>query len=135
MTTNAELAEQAADAIRALNHRTIGSAGQITVPDLYRLTVDVSRAVDGLPQLLEQLSQHLEARSDRGGLRLDGYGLERYSSPQAAIGTAQLALSEATSTARALAELLDEALQVISTIGDRSDDDSEDDDEEHATDA
>lgn len=115
--TRAELADMASEAIRALNHATF-VPGDLPVPDAYRVVGGLSEMTARLPQLLEQLSRNLQARVELDGLRLDSYGVQRYTSPGAAIGIAQLSLAEAITAARTLATSLDEVLEVVATIAD-----------------
>jgi len=66
-----DLADQAAQAVRELNHRTRG-AGAFTGPaELYRLVAELALLVGRLPQLLGQLDQWLHTEHDAGRLRTD----------------------------------------------------------------
>jgi hypothetical protein len=73
--TPAQLADVAAEAIRAINHLTMGTGDDWQYPgDAYDTVANLKRAVYGLPQALEQMSHLIERlaaldhiRSDKGG--------------------------------------------------------------------
>ena len=66
-----ELAEQAAEALRELNHRTRDPRAFTGPAELYRLVGELALLAGRLPQLLHQLDRWLRAEHDVGRVRAD----------------------------------------------------------------
>lgn len=67
--TPPEIASQAADAIRALNHLTAGG-GELTSPgDVREVITSLEQVGQGLPELCEQLARFLVAQQEDGQVR------------------------------------------------------------------
>lgn len=112
----APLAAQAAEAVRALNHATIGNAGALDPADLSAAVAELADLGRRLPQALAQIGRHLRALDTAGALRLDADGVERYGRPSSAVAEAVAMLSEASAGADAVSRALDDALQATSTM-------------------
>jgi hypothetical protein len=87
----------AAEALRAVNHLTIGSPssgvpGWEGVGDLYRVLAEVRVLTDRLPQVLGQLARHLERPAGLGAYKADAGTSE---SPERLVAAAVLALEGA----------------------------------------
>jgi len=107
-----ELADQAAQAVRELNHRTRG-AGAFTGPaEIYRLVAELALLVGGLPQLLGQLGQWLHTEHDAGRLRTDNR-----TDPDPAVRDAAATLADAGDAAHELAQILVNAQQCLAHLG------------------
>ncbi|MFD3336158.1 hypothetical protein ACFWV1_26445 [Streptomyces sp. NPDC058700] len=75
--TPAQLADQAADAIRAINHLTLGPRDGFQYPgDVYSLVAGLSQLARMLPQALEQTSRLIADLAEAGRLRSDRNELE-----------------------------------------------------------
>ena len=90
-------AEMAAEALRAVNHLTIGAPssgapGWEDVGDLYRVLGELRVLTDRLPQVLGQLARHLERPAGLGGYKADASASE---SPACLAAAAVLALDAA----------------------------------------
>lgn len=75
-TTPAGAAEEAAEALRTLNHLTIpapspGVPGWEDVGDIYRVLGELRALVDRLPQACDQLAMGLQRLGDRADWRTD----------------------------------------------------------------
>jgi hypothetical protein len=105
------LARTAAGAVRSLNHATLGGEGLRQPADAYELVGELSLAAAGLPQLLGQVGRWLAAALAAGRLGCDD-GTE----PAAAVSGAWLFLSDARSTAAALARDLEQAQQQLAAV-------------------
>lgn len=118
--TIGQLAEQAAELIRALNHLTLGGSGAITDPaEACEVVASLARVAGRLPQLLGQLSRWLVSENRMAHLRLDA------SSPTTDIGLAVTAavidLTEAAEGARRAGRALDASHQVLAHLAAASD--------------
>jgi len=103
-TTAAQHAEQAAEAVRALNHATQPWAGGLTGPgDVYDILGSLATLASRLPQALTQLQGFLDA--GRIGV-LDG---EYAGDPVAAVAACGHWSERATVTAWTLTHALDQA--------------------------
>ena len=102
MTTVLNLGEQAAEAIRALNHRTRGADAFTAPSELSWLLADLTATAHGLPQLLGQLARWLATELVAGQLTADNDG-----DTDAITRTAISALSDAACHAHHLAATLD----------------------------
>lgn len=92
-----EAAELAAEALRAVNHLTIGAPspgvpGWEEISDLYRVLGELRFLTDRLSQVLRQLVQHLERTTEVCSYQSDAGTRE---SPEALVAAAVLALEEA----------------------------------------
>lgn len=114
-----ELANQASEAIRELNHLTY-RPGTLPVPQAYTVIAEMATLTDRLGQLLDQLAANLTSRHHQGGLRLDASVLDRYTSIDAAIPLATAALANAAETAGGLHRALNEVQTITATIADHS---------------
>ena len=65
------LARTAAEAVRSLNHATLGSGGLAQPADAYELIGELSLAAAGLPQLLAQVGRWLASALEAGRLGHD----------------------------------------------------------------
>jgi pantothenate kinase len=68
-TDPGKLADQAAEAIRALNHATLNQ--QISAPEISRVMQSLATMVDRLPQTFEQLARQLDKRRAQGQIRME----------------------------------------------------------------
>ena len=115
-TTVAETAEQAAQAVRRLNHAThpgSGGAPLVKYPsDLYAIFGSLASMAHMLPQLLDQsggwLEHHVHEIEVHGGM-FDG-------DPVAAVATAQAVLADAKAAAQVLARHLDDVQNVLARL-------------------
>jgi hypothetical protein len=99
------LARTAAGAVRSLNHATLGGQGLAQPADAYELIGELALAVAGLPQLLAQVGRWLAAALAAGQLGCAG-----------AVSGAWLFISDARSTAAALARDLGQAQQQLAAV-------------------
>ncbi|WP_225102685.1 hypothetical protein [Streptomyces sp. CoH27] len=73
----AQLADDAAEAIRALNHRTRSPQADWEYPgDAYDVVGNLSTLAMRLPQLLEQIANHIKALEDADHLKSDKHQLD-----------------------------------------------------------
>ncbi len=106
MTAVLHLGEQAADALRELNHHT-RDGGAFTDPaELCWLLADLNTTAQRLPQLLAQLSRWLNQQHANTSFRADNNDC-----PSALVAAATTALTDAANHARRLALDLDTAHQ------------------------
>jgi len=134
--TIAQLAEQAAESIRALNHLTYPGTGAPNGPaDASEVVASLARVAGRIPQLLGQLSRWLVSEHRAAQLRLDAW------SPTPDVGTAVTEavadLTEAAEAARRAGRALDAANQVFAHLAavDAWDDEVDGADHESATSA
>ncbi len=116
-TPTNDLATQAAEAVRELNHLTY-HPGTLPVTDYYTTIAELADLAYQSAQLLDQLAANLTARHQLGGIRLDVIGQEQFTNPEAAVRTGRNALTGAARTARLLARALTDAQDVTATIAD-----------------
>jgi hypothetical protein len=102
--TPQEVSDQAAEAIRKLNHMTLGGAGLEYPGDLYTVVANLSTMAMRLPQLLSQLGQWLEREHEAGRVDHDSGGNVAVS-----VATAQAELATADAAAGQLQLALDRA--------------------------
>jgi hypothetical protein len=69
------LAQITAEAVRVLNHATIGPAGLSEPGTVYRVLGELATAANRLPQLLTQLARWLDAENTAGRLAHDSGSL------------------------------------------------------------
>ena len=105
------LARTAAGAVRSLNHATLGGEGLAQPADAYELLGELSQAAAGLPQLLAQVGRWLAAALAAGRL-----GCDDGADPAVAVSGAWLFISDARSTAAALARDLGHAQQQLAAV-------------------
>lgn len=89
--TPAQLADDAAEAIRALNHATQSSRPGWEFPaDAYSVVGELGTLVMRLPQLLQQVEAHIQRLSDADHIRSDrgGDGAEEVTAARDALGRA-----------------------------------------------
>lgn len=110
----ARLADDAADAIRAINHATI-TQNPLPAPGLYNVLGSLNRVGYGLDQALTQLGDRLAESADVFDLYEDDG-----SDPAASITAARSAMALAAEHARALGSLLDSAHSAIARQGYRA---------------
>jgi hypothetical protein len=97
--TATQLATQAAEAIRAMNHLTLGSTEALSSPaELDDVITALAQVTARLPQLLTQLASWLGTQHQPGWLRLDAFS--PHPDPRTAIGEAIKDLTAASSCAR-----------------------------------
>jgi hypothetical protein len=105
------LARSAAEAIRGLNHATLGGDGLAQPADAYAVLGELSLAASRLPQLLGQVGRWLAA-----ALAGDRLGCDDGTDPAAAVSGAWLFLSDARGSAAALAGNLSDAQQQLAAV-------------------
>ena len=107
----AALARTAAEAVRSLNHATLGGNGLDWPADAYEVLGELSLAASRLPQLLGQISRWLAAALAAGRL-----GCDDGTDPAHAVGGAWLFISDARGSAAALARDLGQAQQQLAAV-------------------
>lgn len=105
------LARSAAEAIRSLNHATLGGDGLGQPADAYEVLGELSLAASGLPQLLGQVGTWLAAALAAGRL-----GCDDSTDPACAVSGAWLFISDARGSAAALARDLEQAQQQLAAV-------------------
>ena len=110
--TPAQLADDAAEAIRGANHATLSARPGWEFPaDAYSVVGDLLAMVQRLPQLLEQTGVHVQRLADGGHVRSDRGG-----NGAAEVAAALDALSRASTDALAMAAALDTAHSALSPL-------------------
>jgi hypothetical protein len=107
-----EVAEQAAEALRELNHRTRDARAFTGPAELYRLVGELALLAGRLPQLLDQLDRWLRAEHDVGRIRADARA-----DPGRIIAAAGAELADAGDAAHDLAHVLDAAQRHLAQLG------------------
>ena len=110
----AALARSAAEAIRSLNHATLGQDGLGQPADAYEVLGELSLAASRLPQLLGQVGRWLAAALAAGRL-----GCDDGTDPAAAVSGAATLISSARGSAAALAGNLSQAQQQLASVNGR----------------
>jgi hypothetical protein len=105
------LARSAAEAIRSLNHATLGGDGLGQPADAYAVLGELSLAASRLPQLLGQVGRWLAAALAGGRL-----GCDDGTDPAAPVSGAWLFLCDARGSAAALARDLQLAQQQLAAV-------------------
>jgi hypothetical protein len=105
------LARSAAEAIRSLNHATLGQDGLGQPADAYAVLGELSLAASRLPQLLGQVGRWLAAVLADGRL-----GCDDGTDPACAVSGTGTFLSAARGSAAALARDLSEAQQQLAPV-------------------
>lgn len=123
--TVGQLAGQAAEAVRTLNHLTRPGIGALSGPaDLDTVIADLATLAGRLPQLLAQLAGWLHAEDRAGRLHVDACSPDADSA--AGVAAAIEDLTEASGYARHVGSALDAAHQHLAHLAAR-DSDSDDD--------
>ena len=105
------LGRAATEAVRSLNHATLGESGLAQPADACALLGELSLTAAGLPQLLAQVGRWLAAALASGQL-----GCDDGSDPVAAVSGAWMFMSDARSAAAALARDLGQAQQQLAAV-------------------
>lgn len=122
----AELADVAAEAIRAANHATFPGTSTLAFPsDAYDVIASISLLASRLPQLFGQLDRWLTSEAEAGRVTADGG--EYAGDPQAAAAVASHWLDTARAAADALHCALDAAQQASAYFAASSADSGRDD--------
>lgn len=123
--TAGQLGEQAAQAIRTLNHLTRPAIGAPSDPaETAELIAALAYSSGGLPQLLGQLSRWLVDQQRAGRLRLDTWS--EFPDPAAAIDAVTGHLAQAAQCANATGRALDAAHQHLAHLAATADSEQED---------
>jgi hypothetical protein len=111
---NAETnASKAAEAVRLLNHATLGyTADDRTAPQIYRIVGDLDLMARRLPQAFDQLAAMLRRRLANGACYSDRGG-----DPTEAIDDALAQLLHAEHAAETMQQALDRAHNLLGQIG------------------
>jgi hypothetical protein len=107
----AALARTAAEAVRSLNHATLGGDGLSQPADAYEVLAELSLTASRIPQLLGQVGRWLAAALAAGRL-----GCDDGTDPAAAVSGAWLFISDARASAAALARDLEHAQQQLAAV-------------------
>ncbi len=107
----AALARTAAEAVRSLNHATLGGQGLEQPSDAYEVLGELSTAASRVPQLLGQVGRWLAAALAAGRL-----GCDDGTDPAAAVSGAWLFISDARASAASLARDLEQAQQQLAAV-------------------
>jgi len=105
------LARAAAEAIRGLNHATLGAGGRGQPSDAYAVLGELSTAASRIPQLLGQVGRWLAAALADGRL-----GCDDGTDPATAVSGAWLFISDARASAASLARDLEQAQQQLAAV-------------------
>ncbi|MHB1596712.1 MAG: hypothetical protein ACYCO9_14035 [Streptosporangiaceae bacterium] len=106
--TPAELAGQAAEAVRALNHATLPGAGGLQYPaGAYEVTGQLSVLASRLPQALAQLLAFLTEQANAGQIAV--VAGQHQGDPAAMLAAVAADLHTAAASARRLHQALDAA--------------------------
>ncbi|MEM7342475.1 MAG: hypothetical protein AAF467_27805 [Actinomycetota bacterium] len=112
---------RADDAVEYLVRETFTS-GSVSAPDTSTVICHLAAVARHVEQLVAQLASNLENHQRSTTLRLDGHGEARWGAPSDAVVELSGELATwASHDARKLAESLDTAFQIASTIGHRFD--------------
>lgn len=113
--TPAQLADDAAEAIRGLNHATFPGTSALVFPsDAYDVIASMSVLASRLPQLLGQLDRFLSREVDAGRVSVDGG--EFAGDPEAAAAATSCWLEQARAAAHRLAHTLGQAQQATAWL-------------------
>jgi hypothetical protein len=127
--TATEHAEDAAQAIRAINHLTFHASALAYPSDAWRLIGQLNVLAARLPQAFRQIAHLLQRWQDAGQVGIDP-GTRYAGNPALAIATAEIHLTEdATVAAGQLAEALDVVWEAL-TYAHHIDPDTDDRDDE-----
>jgi hypothetical protein len=109
----AALARAAAEAVRSLNHATLGGDGLAQPADACEVLGELSLTASRIPQLLGQIGRWLAAALAAGRL-----GCDNGADPAAAVSGAWIFISDARASATALARDLEQAQQQLAAVND-----------------
>lgn len=126
--TVAQLAGQAAEAVRTLNHLTRPGLSALTGPaELDTVVADLACLAARLPQLLAQLAGWLHTEQRHGRLRVDA--LAPHADPATAVAAAIESLTRASDRAQHTGHALNTAHQSLAHLAanDDTNDDTNDD--------
>ncbi|MQY14980.1 hypothetical protein SRB5_51570 [Streptomyces sp. RB5] len=113
--TPGALADRAAEAIRALNHATLGDRSQLSFPgDAYAVVGPLVNLARRLPQSFDQLAEFLDVLD---ALVRTGYVAADRGDPSEHLATARSALTSATSAAQTLMQYLDLTHRALGPLG------------------
>ena len=115
----AEIAGEAAEAVRALNHRTLMRDSIAQPSEVYQLLGELYTLAGGLPQLLEQLSRALATQLDGGDMAIDP-GSPYDDQADLAVADARQYLADAAASAQTIYQQLTAAQTAISALYVRS---------------
>ena len=107
----AALARTAAEAVRSLNHATLGGDGLRQPADAYAVLGELSLTASRIPQLLGQVGRWLASALAAGRL-----GCDDGTDPAAAVSGAWLFISDARGSAAALSRDLSQAQQQLAAV-------------------
>jgi len=107
----AALARAAAEAVRSLNHATLGGDGPGQPADACEILGELSLTASRIPQLLGQIGRWLAAALAAGRL-----GCDDGTDPAAAVAGAWMFISDARGSAAALARDLEHAQQQLAAL-------------------
>lgn len=108
----AQLARDAAESIRSLNHYTQPLKGELTYPsEAYEAVGALVTLMQRLPQSYDQLSTFLERVGKTGAVTAD------YGTPDEHLAEARSALASAALIAQTLTEHLDRAHNALAPLG------------------
>lgn len=105
------LTRAAAEAIRGLNHATLGGDGLGQPSDAYAVLGELSLTASRIPQLLGQVGRWLASALTDGRL-----GCDDGTDPAAAVSGAWLFISDARASAASLARDLEQAQQQLAAV-------------------
>ncbi len=106
-----ELAATAAQAVRDLNHRTLGPDAVTGPAQLYRLVGELILLADGLPQLVNQLGRWLQDEHDADRVRSDDHA-----DPGPTVARVTIQMTDAGDAACDLARALGRAQQHLAQL-------------------
>ncbi|WP_327655641.1 hypothetical protein [Streptomyces sp. NBC_00483] len=110
--TPAVLADQAAEAVRSLNHATQLLKGELVYPsDAYEVVASLKMLTQRLPQSFDQLSTFMDTLAMTGNVTAD------YGDADEHIGETRSALASAALIALTLTEHLDRAHSALAPLG------------------
>ena len=107
-----DMADQAAEAIRDLNHATQSAKGDLNYPsDAYELVASLKQLTQRLPQSFEQISRFLGALAKTGAVTADP------GTPGDHLAEARSGLASAALIAQSLSSHLDYAHSALGPLG------------------
>jgi hypothetical protein len=126
--TVGQLAGQAAESVRAINHLTRPGVSALTGPaELDTVVADLACLAARLPQLLAQLAGWLHTEQRHGRLRVDA--LAPHTDSATAVAAAIEALTQASDCAQHTGRTLDAAHQTLAHLAATSGDNDDTDDD------
>ncbi|MCX5288745.1 hypothetical protein [Streptomyces sp. NBC_00183] len=107
-----DLADQAAEAIRNLNHATQSAKGELNYPsDAYELVASLKQLTERLPQSFEQISRFLGALAKTDAVTAD------HGTPDDHLAEVRSGLASAALIAQTLTDHLDYAHSALGPLG------------------